>query len=200
MALKFLNEYGEFDDEEEDEEDDEDEENEDEEDGEEEEENPDGYGEEYDPYAMFNDEEEEYDDDDDELDDGSGSNKDKKSKKDKKKSKKESQELEANGKKKVKSNANTSKASMKKDAVAHGCSPMAEGQCPYCHQLSIHKSYKIGDVSYCLAFKLFGKKVSRFYCFNKKCNYSYYRHYCFNCGGDRWIGSKIVTKQIMRID
>lgn len=114
----------------------------------------------------------------------------------------EKQKLRAIVSKKYKKKFSATRA--KKDALTKYMSPFPEGKCPYCHKMSIFKSYRPMDlvVFTGLSFLLTngGGKVSSFYCMNRKCSHSYWKNYCFRCAGDRFAGSKIVWKRISGVD
>lgn len=95
-------------------------------------------------------------------------------------------------------------ARAKKDAVAKIMSPAVEGICPFCHKKSIHKSYRPMDLLIFTGISALltagGGRISTFYCVNRKCKYSYWKNYCFRCGGDRWVGAKAPWKRIAGVD
>ena len=125
----------------------------------------------------------------------------KKSKKGKKQEKNsKAKKLTVKGKTKEKFNG----ARAKKDAVAKIMSPAVEGICPFCHKRSIHKSYRPMDLLIFTGISALltagGGRISTFYCMNRKCKYSYWKNYCFRCGGDRWVGAKAPWKRIAGVD
>ncbi len=95
-------------------------------------------------------------------------------------------------------------ARAKKDSVAKILSPAIEGICPFCHKKSIHKSYRPMDLLIFTGISALltagGGRISTFYCMNRKCKYSYWKNYCFRCGGDRWVGTKAPWKRIAGVD
>lgn len=95
-------------------------------------------------------------------------------------------------------------ARAKKDSVAKILSPAIEGICPFCHKKSIHKSYRPMDLLIFTGISALltagGGRISTFYCMNRKCKYSYWKNYCFRCGGDRWVGAKAPWKRIAGVD
>ena len=121
-------------------------------------------------------------------------------KKKKKKFKDNEKENQSSDEREVSSQTNFFKTSMNKEAVKHQCYSQPEGTCPFCHSHSIYKSRRMGDGAVGLFSMLAGRKISTFYCFDKKCRFNFYKHYCFRCAGQRWIGGKIAIKQVMRID
>lgn len=43
-------------------------------------------------------------------------------------------------------------------------------------------------------------RVSTFYCMNRNCRVSYWKNWCFRCGGDHWVGAKAPWKRIASVD
>lgn len=88
-------------------------------------------------------------------------------------------------------------ALMKKEAITHGCSHRLEKvPCPVCHQRSIYKSRREGDLFVKVIFAIGGvSPFDRYYCFNKKCPKSWYMNYVFNCASPQFSPVAAPTKR-----
>lgn len=88
-------------------------------------------------------------------------------------------------------------ATMKKEAIIHGCSPRVEMlPCPICHAKSIFMSYRIFDwFPLLVGARIVGVPLYRFYCFNKKCSRSWYKGYVFNCPTEKFQPISAPTKR-----
>ena len=210
---RILGHGGNYDDdvEDEDEDDEDDEEEGDEEDDEnpygDDDENEDGYSGDLDPNdpnnpdnPFNNEEEQEGKEDGEDSGDSEGEDgKDKKKKKKKDKEGKNKKDAEGKGKIKVeKPNATVPKSVIRKNALRYECLPNPEGTCPFCHQFTIVKSFRMGDkLLVTLPILIVSKnKVNTFYCMNPRCKKNWKSGWCFRAAGERFIGSKLPTKRI----
>lgn len=95
-------------------------------------------------------------------------------------------------------------AHAKGSALRKSMAPKPEGICPVCHKRSIFKSWRPMDIALFTGLVMLvtagSSRVSTFYCMNRKCKVSYWKNYCFRCGGDRWIGGKVPWKRIAGVD
>ena len=89
----------------------------------------------------------------------------------------------------------------KSEAIKYACHSTAEGYCPFCHQMSMSKSDRLGDRFWIgSASFILNSKISTFYCFNPKCKHNYRSGWCVRCAGERYIGKAFPMKRVLNVN